>query len=1122
MTSKYIKRKWTDHAQSTEYLSDEDEYIKIEIFSFDPVFTKTFSAERNTLTGENVTKTNFESLPCFKSKDKINLMEFTLNYKVTENGEYRVDLLYMKHDKMYSDEKNKLYNTSKDLTGWYDIYKAESKKEHTANVLASLPKNASKAMQKAFEKTQKLQLANANANKTSNPDTATLLKFEGENNILKRKTIFKRLDKGDWKFEFAVPHNCYVIGAIIRKIQYYSGSNNDEPGSNLQFTHAKTTNSEMGKPVELEATIGYDNAFDCEGHRSGLYMEYMDECNVYVKDHEDKIVQWFGGYIATPLVDKDMEEISIHCSDRLYDGENKYILDQLMLQNGDGSESQYSKNNQIHFNRHSDVLKYLCRLYENTLHHNITKNFKSGVEKYQDSFIISYGSKKNVKKIPVNNGQVKVNKNSVTLRNNASSSKKQVFTVFNSKKGVNISKYGNGARPVNLHIHYGLGDVKTEHKEKNTITVDAGGEVAGSQKFSKCGVSHDKKYVMGIGQRSVGKSAKTYPDGVYFESIFENKCPYCHEPTLRWDSCRSDTKCIFNHGRSGTKRKFPVPANETEITCENCDCDFDIATGYSKEGKYKYKLKKVGSTKKSSKARQTKLHKGEMVASAGKNTKITPGDIFKAIKNACKGWRHDTGTGTTASYLEKHHVGDCWAWSDWISKQLKKYKVNNKIVQYKSGSSDQHRSVLYQNSKGEYVDFPYRKYGFPQGTYNTKGSKNGSKKGSYTAGGRINQASASGSNTRQETKEVTVTQGYDKDKPFQAYLDIKFSFGKTGKKHHVYVDFTQQAISNYSISGLKPVWINNASTELTLKGIVQTIQKYYNNTSDVYLHSLSFIAPKVKAKQGDKNTQWYTNDENTRDNSSCKIILYSISFDNQDGTEPADLQATGKSINEVMKSTIETANYIMNMDYATHRCNDKINFNINSNSNPVFTATEGDKNNILEWGNISYDPANQLYNMSRCVYLNRVTNNYSYVSSKDIESILNFQEQCTLLTENEAIGAKEAYWNARHNEKFNPYIVYNYTVTVKGAVNVNLKDLVEVVSDAKQLNTLKEVESVSLEYNYKDKPVLQTELGLGELAPDLQLRKTIKNLRDSAKKKTTYFDSSAEPVHDEDIYEWEY
>jgi len=1116
MTHKYIKRKWTDHAQSTAYLSDEDEYIKFEIFSFDPSFTKTFVVEQNTMTGENCKKVNFESLVCFQSSDKTNPMEFTLNYKVTENGLYRIDFLYEKNTKMYTGAEDKVYNTSKDLTGWYDIYKSGSKSEHKAQVLSSLPKNASGAMKKAFEKTQKLQLKAANSSNTDRTDTSVMLKFEGENNALKRKTIFKNLDEGDWKFEFAVPHNCYVMGAIVRKVVKFWGTNNDEPGTNLQFTEATLTDSEMGKAKELQCTIGYDDSFECDLNRSGFYMTYMDECNLYVRDNEDKIVQVFGGYVSTPLPDTDIRKITIHAADRLRDGENKYILDQLILQNGDGSDTSYSEDNKIRFNRYSDVLNYLCRLYECTLNSNITANFKVDVEKYQNTFMIGYGQKRDVKKIPVTNGKVTVSKNSVTLRNNPDSSKKQVFTVYKTSKPINLSKYGSEGRPVNLHITYGLGDVKSDYKVTDTIAVDNTG-AAGSQKFGKCGVSSDKKYVMGIGQRGVGRSAKTYPYGTYYKTVFKNKCPYCGKATLKWDSCRSDSKCI----RGGTKKNFPVPANETEITCVSCDCDFDIPTGYSKEGKYKYKLTKVGNTKKSSKAEQNKLHNGEMTDLPSAKVSISADDIFKAIKNACKGWRHSTGTGTTASYLEKHQVGDCWAWSDWISKQLKKYKVNNKIVEYKSSGSNQHRSVLYQNSKGEYVDFPYRKYGFPQGAYNTSGSTKGNKIKSYTAGGRINQANATNGGKTQTT-EVTVTKGYDKENPFQAYLDIGFSFGSSGKKRHVYVDFTQQSTSNYSITGLKPVWVNNASQEITLKGILDKIHDYYNSTSDVYLHSLEFVTPKVKSKQGDKNNQWYSNDNTTKDNSSCKMILYSISFDNQDGTEPKQLDSCGKSINEMMKSIISDANYIMSMDYSEHRCNDKINFDISSNNNAVFTATEGDNNNILDWGNISFDPANELFNMSRCVFKQRNTNLYAYVGTKDINSILNYQEQCTLLTENEAIGAKEAYWNARHNEKFKSEITYNYTITVRGYPNLKLTDLVEIISDAKRLNTVKEVESISLKYDHKTKPVIQTELGLGELAPDLQLIQTVKKLRDSAKTKTTFFHDGASPIQDTEIYEWEY
>ena len=252
------------------------------------------------------------------------------------------------------------------------------------------------------------------------------------------------------------------------------------------------------------------------------------------------------------------------------------------------------------------------------------------------------------------------------------------------------------------------------------------------------------------------------------------------------------------------------------------------------------------------------------------------------------------------------------------------------------------------------------------------------------------------------------------------------------------------------------------------------------------------------------------------------MLLYNIAFNSEGGTEPSGLDSCGKSVNELMKSVLETANYIVEMEYAEHRCNDKIYFKVNNNNTAAFTATEGDNNNILEWGNISYNPANELFNMSRCVFKKNTTNKYFYVESKDALSILKYQEQCTLETESEPIGEKEAYWNARHNEKFNSEQTYTYTITVGGCPDLDLKDLVNVVANRHQLNTLKEVDSITVNYNHKTKPVIQTELGLGELAPDLQVRENIKKLRDSAKKKTTYFSGSASPEPNDDIYTWEY
>ena len=79
----------------------------------------------------------------------------------------------------------------------------------------------------------------------------------------------------------------------------------------------------------------------------------------------------------------------------------------------------------------------------------------------------------------------------------------------------------------------------------------------------------------------------------------------------------------------------------------------------------------------------------------------------------------------------------------------------------------------------------------------------------------------------------------------------------------------------------------------------------------------------------------------------------------------------------------------------------------------------------------------------------------------------------------------------------------------------------EVIANIHKLNTVKECQSKTLTYNYSDKPVLQTEMGLGELAPDLQVEKNIRLMRDNAKQKTTYFESTATPINNKETYIWD-
>ena len=87
--------------------------------------------------------------------------------------------------------------------------------------------------------------------------------------------------------------------------------------------------------------------------------------------------------------------------------------------------------------------------------------------------------------------------------------------------------------------------------------------------------------------------------------------------------------------------------------------------------------------------------------------------------------------------------------------------------------------------------------------------------------------------------------------------------------------------------------------------------------------------------------------------------------------------------------------------------------------------------------------------------------------------------------------------------------------------NLRIGDLVKVVANAKKLNTIKEVQSIKVVFDSSKMPRVQTEIGLGELAPDIQLKQNIRNLRQNAKEESTAFSKSAIAVTDPIYYEWD-
>lgn len=1077
MVRKHISRDFSAHKRNI--IRPTEEYSKVEIFSYDPDYTKEYYYNVNLSEKDcsNISKVSWRSWSAYKSKDETNPMTIKIKYNVDSVGDYRIDYLYEQSSYLHS--KN---NTGKDLVGYYA-----------------------------------LTMDNKELEKDS-------ILFDGENQVLKKNQIFTHLQKGLVTLTLTVPHNCYFYGAIIRKIKKYTGLNDYSGESlddgNLMFTNAGLTDSNMTNPSELQFKIGYDSAYESKNTPSGFYIDYRDEVNYYVKDNDGIIQRVFGGYVSSILPNDNKKELTIHCADRLIDGQNKYVLEELVLKEGTKklSENDYITGMEKSFDSYAEVLKFLCESYETTLQSNISKNFTVDGEKFHNGKIITFGSKKNIKKIKAVNGTVTVNNNFITLRNNSDGSKTQSFPLWDAsehgKTPVKISSY-----PF-FHITYGLGDPKTELKQKTTETVDNSNTTAGSQKWGKCGRSNDGKYLMAIGQRSVGRESSKYPYKTIYKTIFENKCPHCGGK-LVWDRGNKKTDCVHCGGYKHSKREWGN-ISETEITCSKCCADYCSVTGYDKDGKYSKRLKYVKKPVVSSKSEQDKLQNGNMIDVAKSGETITSNDIFQAISNLASKYKFKSNGSDTYTKMKKSGNGNSHAFSDLIFKQLQKYGVSCKIVEYITKSSDNFRSVLYKDKKGNWSDFPYTTYKMDANLKPTSKSKSSNYVENYKGTNMGNIKTSTSKSSQKQTTEITTTKGYDTSNPFQGYIKIIYSLENSfkAKKYYLFINFSQKSSSNNAINGLTPVWVNNQVKKSTLTvNLIDFIRHYQGENKNIYLQSISIDTP-VKPTDNSDNTDWFKYDNSTHDESSCKMDLYQITFDDRKDPNPSELNSCGKTVNSLLKSVVEDAGYLVEMSYGEHRCDDKINFRVPNQSETVFTATEGDDNNILGWSSITYNPVSSLRNTSIQVYKSS-DNQYYYVDTHDTSSILKYGEQSTLSTVNEITSSREAYFNAVHSDKYNPVQTYSYTITVPNYPNVRLGDLVKVVANDKKLNTVKEVKSIKVSFNTGKMPRIRTELGLDELSPDAQLTKNARKLRQEAKKESTWFSSSAIPVFDETIYEWD-
>ena len=493
---------------------------------------------------------------------------------------------------------------------------------------------------------------------------------------------------------------------------------------------------------------------------------------------------------------------------------------------------------------------------------------------------------------------------------------------------------------------------------------------------------------MAIGRPSAGGEVGKY-GYKFYKKIYERKCPACGSTNLVWDIFYAGNE-TSDWGHSNCNGKNEGGSAEGHVFCMGCDADWSIF-GKPHGGTPKH-LKGVSPLVKSTKDEAYQLKNGKMEASPKTAQSFSTDDIFKTISTyAFKHFRYKLrgSTFSTASGLVAHGYGDCWAFSEWIFNQLKKYKINCRVVQYATSEAPNgtHRSVQYKNKKNQWVNFPYREYGWGTKYHNMLNDTPGAKHPNsvpfkYTAGGTIAAAkNVSGSSTT--TTTVRITEGYDKEAPLQGYFEVTVSTEPSlkAKTKTVQVGFTQKPGTTNSLTGFTPVWINNTVKQINvdlLDFIKKSVYNDFSNKYDYYLHSIKFVAPVNRVVDSEKSAiegktvykieDWYTYDKSTKDNSSCKMDLYSINFNNATLINPTDLESCGKSIVGLMEELVSSSKYNVRLEYSRHRKDDTIFFSVDSKSKPSFVAMEGDENNILNMTGISYTPRSNLFNNSTVVF----------------------------------------------------------------------------------------------------------------------------------------------------------
>lgn len=376
-------------------------------------------------------------------------------------------------------------------------------------------------------------------------------------------------------------------------------------------------------------------------------------------------------------------------------------------------------------------------------------------------------------------------------------------------------------------------------------------------------------------------------------------------------------------------------------------------------------------------------------------------------------------------------------------------------------------------------------------------------------GSGLNLGGSNQTGEKEITNSYTITHGFDKDNPFEAYLKIDYAVGsRNGTIKTIYVDWSSEApsTSRKFDNDFGILWQNRKKHihEIDLLSKIKTAEGDYAETSNTkyYLKRVTFLRDFQNVIDDIDTEEDESKAYDNRDKSSYKMLIYDLGVFNGEIAKMESLGVSGKTLLDGIKTILEKSDYGFNIKYNKYRNGDYINFSDGSEDTRdiKYSFNEGYTGNIIGISNVKYSPTAQLMNSAVTIFKSKKKENdptmtYTYAKKSKIDEILRYGEQMKVDNLTIETGSKEATQKAYDNlmKYFQP--LTTFTVKSVGLPPIDIGDWVETKTVNPLLTNEYQIASRKISIDVNDRPMVQTEYGLGDVDAPLKVKNNLANQR---------------------------